>query len=274
LEIRKLETIEELKETQSLEVLVWNDTPLPIHQSKTVVQNGGLVLGAYVDEELVGFSYGFPGYWNGRTYLCSHMLGIHPRYRGQGIGAALKEAQRQEALNMGYALITWTYDPLETVNAYLNLSKLKAICGTYIENCYGEMNDGLNDGLPSDRFKVEWWINNPYLQEGHLPITSGTLAAQWEVTINGFPKLADIIEPVVEYAECYLVPVPKRFQQIKQEDMGLAFDWRTKTRSLFQTLFKNDYVAVELRKNEEAPVHFYVFRKRDTLPNEMKEKIF
>jgi predicted GNAT superfamily acetyltransferase len=121
---------------------------------------------------------------------------------------------------------------------------------------------------------VEWWINNPYLQEGHLPITSGTLAAQWEVTINGFPKLADIIEPVVEYAECYLVPVPKRFQQIKQEDMGLAFDWRMKTRSLFQTLFENGYVAVELRKNEEAPVHFYVFRKRDTLPNEMKEKIF
>lgn len=46
----------------------------------------------------------------------------------------------------------WTYDPLETVNGYLNLSKLGGVCTQYIENCYGEMPDILNAGLPSDRF--------------------------------------------------------------------------------------------------------------------------
>ena len=56
------------------------------------------------------------------------MLGIHPDYQSMGIGKKLKEEQRKFAKEMGYDLITWTFDPLESRNAYLNVSKLYGIC--------------------------------------------------------------------------------------------------------------------------------------------------
>ena len=52
------------------------------------------------------------------------MLGIHPDYQLKGIGKLLKDEQRKIAKEMGYKLITWTFDPLESRNAYLNVSKL------------------------------------------------------------------------------------------------------------------------------------------------------
>ena len=56
--------------------------------------------------------------------------------------------------------MTWTYDPLESRNAYLNVHKLGAACRSYIRDYYGPMADGLNVGLPSDRLRVEWWISS------------------------------------------------------------------------------------------------------------------
>ena len=58
----------------------------------------------------------------------------------------------------GIDLITWTYDPLLARNVQLNIAKLGAVCNTYLANLYGEMRDGLNAGLPSDRFQLDWWI--------------------------------------------------------------------------------------------------------------------
>src|SRR5207245_196426 len=51
------------------------------------------------------------------------------------------------------------FDPLEGVNASLNIAKLGAVTHKYYPNLYGSsMADGLNSGLPTDRFEVEWWI--------------------------------------------------------------------------------------------------------------------
>src|SRR4051812_15600102 len=102
--IRRLETVPELKQVQELEIAVWQDAPLPIHQTITAIKNGGLVLGAFIKDKLVGFSYAFPGFSKGKVYLCSHMLGILQVYQGLGIGAALKQAQKEAAIKQGYSL--------------------------------------------------------------------------------------------------------------------------------------------------------------------------
>jgi hypothetical protein len=60
----------------------------------------------------------------------------------------------------GLELITWTYDPLLSRNAHINISRLGAVCKTYLRSEYGDMQDGLNAGLPSDRFKVDWWLRS------------------------------------------------------------------------------------------------------------------
>ena len=134
-----------------------------LHMLITAVHNGGLVLGAFIEEKMIGFVFGFPGLETTpdgpRPKHCSHMMGIHPDHRDGGIGFALKRAQWQMVRHQGLDHITWTYDPLLSRNAYLNIAKLGAVCTTYRRSEYGDMRDGLNAGLPSDRFQLDWWIN-------------------------------------------------------------------------------------------------------------------
>ncbi|EIJ78265.1 GCN5-related N-acetyltransferase [Bacillus methanolicus PB1] len=268
-EIKVLKSSDELQQVQVLEKEVWNTEPIPLHQTITASQNGGLLLGAFIDGNIVGFSYSFPGFRGGKSYLCSHMLGIHPDYQDQGIGAMLKAKQKQVASDMGYDLITWTYDPLESRNAYLNLTKLRAVCSTYVENCYGEMQDSLNSGLPSDRFKVEWWINSSHASEPQaIKITDARHIFQWDMTDLSLPKLEDFmigLSAVRENNQPLYVPVPSNFQALKSKDDKLAIDWRFKTRKIFQTLFSSGYAAVSLVKGETAAVNYYLLIKRESL---------
>ncbi|HWO98548.1 MAG TPA: GNAT family N-acetyltransferase [Bacillus sp. (in: firmicutes)] len=269
IETRILNSYADLKLVQKLERDVWNMDPLPLHQTITASQNGGLLLGAFLNGEMVGFSYSFAGFSKGKSYLCSHMLGIHPNHQEKGIGARLKQEQKEIARELGYDLIMWTYDPLLTRNAYLNLSKLHVICSTYAEDCYGDMEDDLNRGLPSDRFKVEWWINSPHVTKQHVTNIDGAqLLFQWETTEDHLPKLANLesgFEKIVEMDRPLLVPVPANFQQIKSKNNALAIDWRLKTREIFQTLFAKGYAVVSLTKSDNEPVHYYVLVQKKML---------
>ncbi|NJN80214.1 MAG: GNAT family N-acetyltransferase [Anaerolineales bacterium] len=164
--IRLLETPEDLRLVEELQREVWPGSEtdvVPMHMLITAVHNGGLVFGAFEEEKIIGFIFGFPGLEElpdgARAKHCSHMMGIHPNYRDHNIGFALKRAQWQMVRHQGLDHITWTYDPLLSRNAYLNIAKLGAVCTTYRQSEYGEMRDGLNAGLPSDRFQVDWWIN-------------------------------------------------------------------------------------------------------------------
>src|SRR5438552_7029705 len=106
----------------------------------TMQLNGGLVHGAFApDGRLVGFCFAFLGRRDGQLRLCSHQLGVIPELRGGGIGIALKEAQRDDALRLGYELVTWTFDPLEARNAYINLHRLGCIARLYDRDHYGDM---------------------------------------------------------------------------------------------------------------------------------------
>jgi len=240
---------------------------IPVHQMITAVRNGGLVIGAFSEEKLVGFSYSFAGFSNGKVYLCSHNLGIHPDFQEQGIGEKIKERQRKEAYALGYERLTWTYDPLETRNAYLNLSKLHAICHTYIENSYGKVEDGLNAGLPTDRFQVDWWINSDHVlnRKRNRTPSGGAVLFPWIEASNGLPLLEDHAVSDTYTNEQLLIPVPRNFQQLKTKDLQLALDWRTKTRALFQTLFEQGYSAVSLERSKNEPVHYYVLVKTKSL---------
>lgn len=264
IDIRVLTSNEEMIQMQQLEEFIWQgEGGIPVHQTITAIRNGGLAIGAYSQEELVGFSYSFAGFKDGKSYLCSHNMGIHPEFRDKGIGASLKTRQKEEAARIGYDMLTWTYDPLETRNGYLNLSKLRAICSTYIENCYGEFEDGLNAGLPTDRFKVEWWINSQHVNE-RIPISVKDDAYYIPMAESkSGPVLTDQV--IIPESAQILVPVPMAIQTIKQDDLKLALDWRLKTRAVFQHLFQKGYAAVSLERSEEGPVHYYLFVKRSEL---------
>lgn len=264
MEIREIKTLPELEKVQKLEEEVWEASPIPIHQTLTAVKNGGIVVGAFDGEELVGFSYGFAGFKNGKPHLTSHMLGIKKGMRAKGIGEALKQEQRKIAINLGYDMMLWTYDPLETRNGYLNLTKLHAICDTYVENCYGEMQDGLNKGLPSDRFEVNWYLTSKYVeQEQQFDSTNAVTIVNYQLNGNGLPILGDFEPNQLLNEDVYLLPVSPNFQELKSLNPKLALDWRFKTRLIIQTLFKQGFAAIRIDKGEK--MHNYVFVKKEKL---------
>lgn len=261
--IRSLKTVEELDQVRSLESIIWSEyESIPSSQTLTAIKNGGMMLGAFLENELIGFQYSFPGFKGDKIYLCSHTLGIHPQFRKLGIGEKLKRAQKEESLKMGYDLVTWTYDPLETVNGNLNLHKLSARCSTYIENCYGEMQDELNQGMPSDRFTVEWWVKEDSLERPSQYELEGRLLVKVDRDSkeNLIPNETDLEG---DSAEGFLfVPVPSDFQSLKKNNPELAISWRISTREVFTHYFKNGWTAIDLFRNETNPdLCYYVLKK-------------
>ncbi|MBP1970775.1 putative GNAT superfamily acetyltransferase [Virgibacillus natechei] len=255
--IRTLTTMEELHHMKEVETAVWQMSPLPVHQTFTAINNGGIILGAFDGKTMIGFLYSFAGFDGHVPYLCSHMLGILPAYRTAGLGVKMKLKQAELARNMGYQMITWTFDPLESRNAYLNLHKLGATGSIYKENYYGSMTDELNQGLPTDRIHIKWDINKNHTAS-NIPFTKEKLLL--DTSPKGSPLITDIFySNPFKTAEDLYMAIPSNFQEIKQADFQLAKKWRMETRKVFQALFENGYQARDLIKGHTGKLNYYAF---------------
>lgn len=290
-----LDTPEELYLVEELQRAVWpgNDTEIvPVHMLATAVHNGGVVIGAFDQlpgedtPKLVGFVFGFPGFYQTpdgpRLKHCSHMLGVHPQYRDQGLGFSLKRAQWQVVRHQSLDRITWTYDPLMSRNAHLNISKLGAVCNTYRENFYGVLRDGINVGLPSDRFQVDWWVNSRRVERrlgrrprppleladysaAGVPVVNATRlsASGWSQPIEAGPIALPILrkdeEGNLTPARLLLVEIPFDFLRLKELDPDLGLAWRLHARQVFQTLFNGGYLVTDfVHQAGSWPRSYYV----------------
>jgi predicted GNAT superfamily acetyltransferase len=282
-----------MREVEALQRLVWpgDETEVvPTHLLLTAAHNGGLVIGAFVEERLVGFVFGFPGLdvtpAGPRPRHCSHMLGVHPDYRSLGLGFALKRAQWQIVRHQGLDRITWTYDPLFSRNAHLNIARLGAVCQIYLRDVYGELRDGLNVGLPTDRFQVDWWVNSRRVRrrlsrEPWRPLALADYLAAGAVVLNpaqvdegGRPHPPASVPSVAATGRqdrCLitaLAEIPADFLALKAADRDpcacpaqdrLALAWRLHTRALFEDLFAQGFMVTEfLHEPGSPPRSFYV----------------
>lgn len=273
--IKILETPEELASVEELQRAVWpgSETDIvPAHVMITAVHNGGLAIGAFSGEVLIGFVFGFPGIEftpdGPRPKHCSHMMGIHPGHRDAGLGFALKRAQWQMVRHQGLDHITWTYDPLLSRNAYLNIAKLGAVCSTYRRSEYGDMRDGLNAGLPSDRFQVDWWVNTRRVERrlGKRPrrplkLENFSKAELQPLYSTEAPHAADgLLRPPEHFAalngRLALAEIPSDFTALKEADFALARDWRFFSRELFETAFVEGYLVTDFVYDQSRS--FYV----------------
>jgi len=265
--IRGIHTHDEYRAVERLQREVWGleDVEIvPNHLLITAQKNGGLVIGAFEDlpergsegskERLIGFVFGFVGLSSdGQVKHNSHMAGVAPAYQSQNVGYRLKLAQRQHILAQGMDLVTWTFDPLESQNARLNFHKLGTTCRTYLRDLYGNMRDGLNVGLPSDRFQVEWHIASTHvadlLRGDQVTSSLSALRAEGVPTLNcpppgDPPRPPQTILPIE--GDRLLIQIPAHFQAIKSADLGLARAWREHTRALFEAVFAAGYTVVDL----------------------------
>jgi predicted GNAT superfamily acetyltransferase len=161
--IRRCHSVEEMRACVELQRQVWGFSDLdlvPLRMFVVADKVGGQVIGAYDEDDLVGFAMSVPGIRNGHSYFHSHMLAVHPEYQNAGLGRRIKLFQREDALAHGIELLEWTFDPLEIKNAKLNIQKLGAIVRRYTVNQYGITSSPLQGGLPTDRLIAEWWLKS------------------------------------------------------------------------------------------------------------------
>ena len=241
--VRQVESATEFAACEAMSRDIWGAAErnvVPRELLLTMQQNGGLVHGAFLGSgELIGFCFAFAGMREGRLRLCSHQLGVEAPYRGSGIGIALKEAQARDARALGYDLISWTFDPLEARNAYINLHRLGCIARIYDRDHYGVMEDELNRGLPSDRFVAEWsLVDRPAAQRSDSPAVLLSVGKDDRPFRNSQVSLEAGV----------VVEVPLDFQAIKQRSLDLALSWRLASRAALETALEAGLVAVDFRR--------------------------
>jgi predicted GNAT superfamily acetyltransferase len=233
--LRDLHHIDEFRQVVDLERQIWEYTDSADVVSVPVfiitVKRGAILIGAFDERDgMVGFVYSLVGMKNGKPMQWSHMAGVLPEYRGQGLGRDLKLAQRQRALDAGFDLVEWTFDPLQATNAHLNFRRLGVVCDEYAENIYGESSSALHRGTPTDRLVVQWNIRDARV-ERCLMMDANAVAAD---------------------EDSAWVDIPAGFTEIQRAAPETALDWRIRTRQTFLKHFADGYriVDFELRKND------------------------
>ena len=260
--LRLLKSWEEFLAAEEIQRIVWQmpdwRDAVPANFMIAAQKCGGMVLGAFdSQEQLIGLAFSFIGLDEHGTDRIlrhhSHMLAVLPEYRSQKLGAKLKFKQREIALAQKIELVTWTYDPLLALNANLNIVRLGAIARRNTRNAYGEMTDGLNAGLESDRFEVEWWLNAPRVQhcaQGRIPRASWDglerAGAQQVFDVvfdtHGSPRIQHVNELTASHA---LLEIPNDLGAVKLASLDLAREWRARTRESLEHAFANGYAAVD-----------------------------
>lgn len=153
-QFRVLRTADELAVLPPFEHRIWGgEDAVSVNMLVAVVAEGGVAIGAFDGDEIVGSVFGFPTL--DPMVLHSHYMAVDPRWRRRGLGVQLKQQQRAWCVEHGITGMRWTYDPLQLANAHLNLVSLGAVGVTYHENHYGTLG-GINGDLPSDRITVFW----------------------------------------------------------------------------------------------------------------------
>lgn len=199
---------------------------------------GGFTLGAFDDEELVGFVHQMAAV-RGRSEVIgySHMMAVRREYQNRGLGALLKWKQRERSLREGKTFITWTWDPMQARNAHFNLNRLGASVRAYGANFYGTdystshaYDPERAPGIDSDRLFADWNLNDARvvaLSEGREP--------------EGLGELVKTIE------------IPPDWYALVQRDANEARREQLRVRREFEEAFNQGLICAAFMRDEERP---------------------
>ncbi|MGO8816765.1 MAG: GNAT family N-acetyltransferase [Terriglobia bacterium] len=223
--LRPCEQIEELSECIRIQKEIWgyaDQEVYPLRLFVNLTRIGGHVLGAFTTAgELVGFVASMPA-WHGKSrYLHSLSLGIVHAHENRGLGRTLKLAQRDLALRQGVKLIEWSFDPLRSKNANLNINRLGAIVRRYEPNYYGQVESRFQQGLPSDRLMAEWRLDSPRVKRA----------------LAGKPVRDPRRKPARE------IEIPIEIDSLIRTNIEEARAWQARARTLFQECFDQKLVV-------------------------------
>jgi predicted GNAT superfamily acetyltransferase len=248
-QVRLLKTATEFQQCERIQKAVWGAVSVASELMGVTQKYGGAVLGAFVDNECVGFIYALLARRHGRLIHWSHLMAVREGFRDLGIGFKMKMAHRQHALRQGLKSICWTYDPLQSRNAVLNIARLGGQVEEYLPDCYGRFPSLIEKELPSDRFVVNWNIastgvghrrqgDSPQVRPASLPCANPTRLAQ--EFLENRKLLLNLHEPRL------LVEIPTNTDRMRAKSLDLARRWRLETRRVFQRYFSSGYRVIGL----------------------------
>jgi len=255
-EIRPFATLEEYEACAEFQEEIWGaGFSERVSAAILMVANkiGGLAAGAYgPDGRLLGFVFGLTGVQGGEMVHWSDMLAVREGIRDLGLGRALKAYQREVLLGRGIRRMHWTFDPLQSRNAYVNFAHLGIVSDEYVQDMYGDTGSPLH-GVGTDRLIATWFMDSERVRRrmegrgaaadpGGSPLPGGAALSAMESSPfprPGEPRLG-LQEPMVH------LPIPRDIDAIMMADQGLARAWRHATRAVFQDYMGRGYQVREL----------------------------
>lgn len=220
--VRALVTTDEGEVAREVFDQVWpplgGGTQVPPNLLRAITHAGGYCSAAFLDVDgesvPVAAALGVLGMHSVKgeqhLHIHSHMAGVLDPYRNRRIGTTIKHHQRLWALERGIDTVVWTFDPLVSRNATLNLVNLGVTVRGYEPNFYGAMMDSINAGDESDRV-FAWW---------DLTSERARAAARGELA-----PITDISATQV------VVQTPEDIVQIRMTDPDDAQKWRQQVRT-------------------------------------------
>ena len=243
--IRAVDGEAEVRAVEELQKEAWGIPDLdvvPLTQLVAAKEAGGVLIGAFDGKTMVGFVYGFPSIERGELAHHSHMLAVKPAYRNYDLGRRLKLAQREHVIAQGIDLMSWTFDPLQSLNAHFNFGKLGVLADQYFVNFYGEDAPSFLHQTGTDRLWVSWLVSSERVKERlsgisyAAPSNLGPPLVQIEADDSS--RRNDLAEGLAQ--DHAVIEIPSNIDALPRET-GLR--WREDTRWAFTKALKSGYIV-------------------------------
>ena len=264
--MRPFETMQEFHDCVELQEETWGrgfSERVPTAILKVSQILGGVAAGAYTEDgDLEGLVFGMTGIRDGELVHWSDLLAVTEHSRDAGLGTQLKAYQREQVLARGVEKMLWTFDPLQSRNAYLNFAKLGIVVQEYAENMYGETDSPLHRGVGTDRFVALWELTS--LRTTHRLAGSKPPAQPSEHAIQVLAETGGhtLPEPGVPDLQSegkeVLVAIPSDIMQVMNIDIRLAGRWREATRETLVYYMSKGYEVHEIFRGERTSDYLLV----------------
>jgi len=249
--VRECTTIEEFEKCIDLQREAFGLPDIEISPRRHLIvsrQAGGWTLGAFVENRMVGFVHHLAAVRpDNEIFGYSHMMAVARDHQNKGVGARLKWAQRERAMQEGRKYIKWTWDPMQARNAHFNLNRLGVLVESYGDNFYGtdynaDPDQAVGDlpGLQSDRLFANWYLDSSRVQ---------TLSQGEEAAVKSKPVGA--------------VAIPAEWSTLIRNDVERARAEQVRVRSEFKKAFAEQLVCAGFDRGQEESR--YLLYNRDNI---------
>jgi predicted GNAT superfamily acetyltransferase len=246
--IRECASFDDFKQCVELERSVWKSDEIdvmPVRLYQISKACSAPTFGAFDDAgRMVGFGHTMLALVDSeagkKVAYHSHMLAVAEELRDRDIGYRIKLAQREHAMRLNVPLIFWTFDPLQSRNAHVNINKLGAVVRRYEINYYGQgVSTGFDSDVPTDRLMAEWWVASPHVKE----VIGGT-----------HPSVRSVRGTVA---------IPDDINAVRARSIQDHVDWRIRTRDEFLKMFAARLIVRGFSRDREKGLSCYLFGDDD-----------